>query len=293
MHTLRKRLVAFLRIPGIRHVAVATLRLISAATITRSRGLRAMRGFTVMQVGGREGSDPVTHWLRLRGRIRTVGVEPESTGLAKMRQNRSYDVIVPHAFGGTQGTATLHITQARGWCSLLEPDELALQQLATPSCLATRPFRIIGTETMTLTTLDAIAPTLPEIHFLQIDVQGAELQVLQGATETLRNVWALELEAHFYPIYKGEPRFTDIHAFLEEQGFRLIQLSRQGEREFGDTYVETNACYANVRLGHADPTRMAMIRQYATAKHHLYGNPILRLLRDLEPTHHLHAQVVE
>ena len=50
--------------------------------------------------------------------------------------------------------------------------------------------------TVKTTTLDALLSGVPEVHGIKIDTQGAEMAVLQGATETLKRpetIWMLEV----------------------------------------------------------------------------------------------------
>jgi hypothetical protein len=151
----------------------------------------------------------------------------------------------------------------------------------------------VGKEEITLTTLDAIKDRLPAVDYLQIDVQGAELQVLRGAAHTLSQIGIAELEVRFYPIYEHEPSFQEIHEFFTKHGFILCQMSRQGSTEFGQNYVEANACYYNAELVKKDPTKMAVLQAYAKAKQELYADSVLRLLCDIHPTERLASRVVE
>ena len=167
-------------------------------------------------------------------------------------------------------------------------------RVASENCRNARPFDVVGSESISLTTLDAIKPSLPSIDFLQIDVQGAELQVLQGAAETLKDIAMLELEMRFYPIYEHEPLFGDVHAFLSARGFLLSSMMPQGKQEFGATFVEVNACYYNTRIAQSQPERLESVKTYSKNKHALYGNSLLRLTCDLlPPPDKLPAQVVE
>lgn len=292
MKRLRAYLVSILRLPVLRQVSSVVLSGIVLLMTTMNKNCRIGKTFTVMQVGGRGGADPYTKWLRLKGIAHTIGVEPESSGLKKMQATKAFDWIVPHAFADKDGTASLYITKARGWCSLLKPDEAAIQKIVTPLCWQTRPFEVVATETINVTTIDAIKPKLPQIDFLQIDVQGTELAVLQGAANTLLSIAVLELEVRFSRIYEGEKIFPEINAYLENQGFLQFQMTRQGELEFGDTFTEANACWFNVRIAQENPDFMADLKRYATAKHELYGNSVLRLLCDVRGTEHLSSTVI-
>ncbi len=55
---------------------------------------------------------------------------------------------------------------------------------------------------------------------LKIDVQGAELEVLQGAGDRLDDVSAIVIESPFEQAYEGAAGFDDIYRFLNAKGFR-------------------------------------------------------------------------
>jgi len=56
---------------------------------------------------------------------------------------------------------------------------------------------------------------------IKIDVQGAELLVLENGPNTVSGALVIETEVEFVPLYKGQPLFGDIHAFLRSHGFEL------------------------------------------------------------------------
>lgn len=292
MKNVRKFIVSVLRLPVLKQVSVLLLGTVVSGITATNDNTKTGKLFTVMQVGGRGGADPYTKWLRLRGKVKTIGVEPESTGLAKMQVTKAFDWIVPHAFADKDGTAPLYITKARGWCSLLKPDEAAIKRVVTPLCWNTRPFEVVGTEMINVTTIDALKSKLPTIDFLQIDVQGAELAVLRGAEQTLKNVAALELEVRMKPIYENEKTYEEINEYLESQGFTLFQMTKQGELEFGSAFIEANACWINVRIAQQNPEFIENLKRYAKAKHELYANSVLRLLCDVRSTEHLSSTVL-
>lgn len=55
-----------------------------------------------------------------------------------------------------------------------------------------------------------------------IDVQGAELAVLKGATSILKNIKRLQLESANFPLYKDYPTPEQLGGFLSDQGFAEI-----------------------------------------------------------------------
>jgi FkbM family methyltransferase len=54
---------------------------------------------------------------------------------------------------------------------------------------------------------------------IKIDVQGAELDVLAGATEMLREAEYVVLEVSFFEFFRGGPLFHDVVAFMAARGF--------------------------------------------------------------------------
>jgi len=74
-----------------------------------------------------------------------------------------------------------------------------------------------------VTTLDAVCDSarLDHVGFLKIDVQGYDLEVLRGATETLRRTAQILIEIEWTPYYGGAPSFAAILDFLQQAGFAL------------------------------------------------------------------------
>ena len=63
---------------------------------------------------------------------------------------------------------------------------------------------------------------VPPADFLSIDAQGAELMILNGASNQLRNsVVGVFLEVEYQRLYENQPLFEDTKARLEKDGFRL------------------------------------------------------------------------
>lgn len=59
---------------------------------------------------------------------------------------------------------------------------------------------------------------------MKINTQGSELDVLKGATRTLRSLLGLEIEVEFVDLYKKTPLFDEIVQFLNLQRFEFIDF---------------------------------------------------------------------
>ena len=61
-------------------------------------------------------------------------------------------------------------------------------------------------------------------HFLKIDAQGAEHQILRGAEDFLQDsCLGLHLELFTVPLYKGITLLPEVAHYLEDRGFELIK----------------------------------------------------------------------
>lgn len=134
------------------------------------------------------------------------------------------EIHLPIAFAKTSGIRTLHVTKNPMCSSLYQPNQAFLSRFLRLPELVSLDFTL-DIET---TTLDAFCQSeaIQDIDFLQIDIQGAELQVLEGAMELLeRSVLAIQTEVEFSPLYVNQPLFADVDRFLQQQGFSLFDFS--------------------------------------------------------------------
>lgn len=118
------------------------------------------------------------------------------------------------------GEADLRIMHAPGNTSLFMPAP-CLEQVDPEG---TQLDRVVRTRTVSLDGW-AAEQGLPPIQILKFDIQGAELQALEGATGILRKTVVLVYtEVLFNPLYQGGALFAPIDGFLREHGFVLHDL---------------------------------------------------------------------
>ena len=130
---------------------------------------------------------------------------------------------IPLALSNAIGEATLYVTKNPMCSSLYPPNEEYLERFVGLVELVATDFTI----EIETTTLDAFCQqeSIEAIDFLQIDVQGADLNVLQGANQILQTVLATQVEVEFSRLYKGQPLFADVDAFMRSRDFTLFDLS--------------------------------------------------------------------
>jgi FkbM family methyltransferase len=153
---------------------------------------------------------------------RVIGFEPISGELEKRAREESGVLLLPHAIGdGREGR--LHVTKFNPASSLLPPNRERLDDfLSLPEML-----EVTEVQTMQTARLDDL-PEVRDCSLLKIDVQGGELDVLQGGRETLRGVLAVFTEVEFVDIYCGQPLFGAVQSFIEPCGFELLDLMNGG-----------------------------------------------------------------
>jgi FkbM family methyltransferase len=61
------------------------------------------------------------------------------------------------------------------------------------------------------------------IDFIHMDVQGAEMLVLEGASGMLSNIKMIWMEVENIELYKNQPLKLDVERFLSENGFTKIK----------------------------------------------------------------------
>lgn len=148
--------------------------------------------------------------------------EAANTELAEQRISWT-EKHIPLALSNCIGESTLYVTRHPMCSSLYPPDEAFLARFQDLGSLAGLDFTV----TLETTTLDHFCQQerIQNIDFLQIDVQGADLQVLEGATQILNSVMSVEIEVEFSPLYANQPLFADVDTYLRKQQFSLFDLS--------------------------------------------------------------------
>jgi len=93
-------------------------------------------------------------------------------------------------------------------------------------CVGQTPINKIKMKTKTLDTLIKEEKIDMDDHnFLNMDVEGAEFDVLEGMKENLHKIDYLFFEASLYERHKGAKNFKDLHEYVVNKGFELIVFS--------------------------------------------------------------------
>lgn len=187
---------------------------------------------TVLDVGARWGAE--SSWWRMRPLARLVGFEPEHVECARLNAERAADELyLPFALAAAEGPRDLHCAEEPACSSLFPPDDGVIARYPILEMMRVR--KVLQVPTTTVAALVGRGEC-PAPDFLKIDAQGAELEILQGCGELLRDCCGVEAELMFTPMYTGQPLFSDVERYLRPFGlvpWRIKEVSyhAEGSRE--------------------------------------------------------------
>lgn len=151
--------------------------------------------------------------------IHVLGFEPDARTYKNLPQDDRYTWFNT-ALYNINGTFPIYITKASTNTSMLMPNYDLLKQLA----YGEDDFDVVTTENIECDTLDNVSSQSqfnPDV--VKIDTQGSELYILQGSTATInKSTFAIEVEVEFLPLYKDQPLFTQVHDFMLDNNFQLM-----------------------------------------------------------------------
>ncbi|RKH13166.1 FkbM family methyltransferase [Corallococcus sp. CA047B] len=118
------------------------------------------------------------------------------------------------------GEEDLFVLSSSGLSSLQKPMEAALDQWKAEE-------QVSGVDRLKVPvrTLDSLLQEMTDAggsgryNVLYMNIQGAELKALRGASRTLRTLDFIYLEKNFEVRYEGTPESEELDAFLREHGF--------------------------------------------------------------------------
>jgi FkbM family methyltransferase len=146
--------------------------------------------------------------------------------LERSRKYKSWTVAERCAIGEKDGTVDMNITADSVFSSVLKISDWHSKL---------KPYsKIIKTEEVSLSKLDTVVKKYVKNFenkriLLKIDTQGYEQQVLEGASELLKDVVGIKIEIPLAPIYEDVGfTFYKTLNFLEKEGFYPYSFNNEG-----------------------------------------------------------------
>lgn len=188
------------------------------------------KSISLIDIGAAGDIEP--RWKCIEPNLSYVGFEPDERSRANLIKKHNLCAshqIFPFALGSKYNEAIpLNLCRNSQVSSTYTPNNEFLGLFPDSS-----RFDVISTSNLISRRLDDLG--LTEFDFLKIDTQGSELDILKGATSSLRSVLGLEIEVEFMELYKKQPLFGEVVKFLNSQGFEFIDfvnLCRWERREY-------------------------------------------------------------
>lgn len=136
------------------------------------------------------------------------------------------------ALGGSKGNATFHSSYGKPPGSNIESGWNKSGSLLSPKeHLREHPWCKFKKRKVTVDTLDNIG--IPHVDFVHMDVQGAEMLVLQNGKKTLKDTKAFWIEVANIELYKDQVLKGDLQRYMDRNGFKCIK-DTCGNKMYGD-----------------------------------------------------------
>ena len=161
-----------------------------------------------------------TRWSGYK--VNIVSFEPLSDAFEKLLQNTAGDTrwkSYNFALGAENSKGTINISSNSHSSSILDISDIHL------NAESSAPYS--GKQEIEIKTLDSIFDQIGananEIY-MKIDTQGFEMNVLNGASGSLRMINTIQLEMSLHPLYSNQALYNDIMNFLHSRGYKLIDI---------------------------------------------------------------------
>jgi FkbM family methyltransferase len=166
---------------------------------------------------------------------RVVGFEPVEAECKKLQALYGGErVFLPHVIGdGTE--REFRVCNEAMTSSLYEPNEPLLALFQNLANLT----RVVSRERVRTKRLDELEE-VRETDYLKLDVQGAELDVIRGAPQTLKEVVVVQTEVEFVPMYRDQPLFAEVDQALRGAGFLFHRMLGFAGRMFKPVAAQNN-----------------------------------------------------
>ncbi len=185
----------------------------------------------LFDIGGAGGLQ--ARWKLFEKNIRAIFIEPDQRSFLELK-NSGLEVIDKALWSKTT-QKEFYLTKKLQTSSMYVPNRAYLDLFPD-----SKRYDIVKTTKVGVTELDNLVDIHNQPHFLKLDIQGAELEVLKGSVNTLKNVLGLEIEVNFKAIYEEIPLINDVEIFVKNQGFilndfvTLFRWERSLHRGYGE-----------------------------------------------------------
>ena len=179
---------------------------------------------SLLDVGAAHGA--YDRWSAFNKYIDYFAVEPDSrssTSVLKSNSASSYnsETLITKALWHSEGEVTLNLCRKPMASSIYEPNRQFTDLFPEPE-----RNDIVEKVKLPCETVDRVAQQLnTSFDVIKLDVQGAELDVLRGSTNSLEHALAIDIEVEFCELYNDQPLFDQVFSHLRKSGLEFIDFT--------------------------------------------------------------------
>lgn len=185
-------------------------------------------GISLVDIGAAGGLQD--RWKPFSGFVDLVAVEPDPRAKESIEKLESTSLRSLHRvnspLASTHRELNFYLCKHPRQSSVLKPNGKHFAKYNDG-----HKWNVEKVENMSAITLDSALASKIQPDFLKLDTQGSELDILQGATATLRSCLGIEVEVEFREMYQSQPLFGDVSKFLIDNEFDFIDFVAFGKWE--------------------------------------------------------------
>jgi len=165
-----------------------------------------------------------------------VFFEPLAESLKILEEHLSYvamDVnimIYPVALGNETKDVEMYVSNRDRMCSSILKPKVVLEQYPD--------ITFDERETVEMMRLDDTDLEFDKFNFLNIDVQGYELEVLKGGAKVLEGIDYIYTEINRAEVYENTPHVDELDAYLKPYGFIRVESDWTGDTWGDGLYIK-------------------------------------------------------
>ena len=174
------------------------------------------KNFTLLDIGAADGVND--KWNIISKKSNIILVEPHKESAQRLK-SKGLNVIESVLNSEDNKEVKFYSTKKATCSSFYKPNFNHLGKFSNSD-----RFKIISEEIFVSQSIDTEIKKFPQPDFIKIDTEGSELDILKGSTNTLLNVYGLEVECSFNQLREGQPLFEDVREYLKKLDFVFIDF---------------------------------------------------------------------
>lgn len=202
------------------------------------RKLMGSENIRLLDIGAAGGIEKFQdEWQPFINKIEFILCEPHEASFNKLKN--STHKIINKALSSERKSENLFFETQKEECSSMKELNIEyLKKFPKPE-----RFNVIKKSNVETTTIDHEFKLINFPHFIKIDTEGSELDILKGGEKTLENVLGLVVETCFSEFHKNQVKFEEIKNYLEKKKIefidflRLVKWERHNHRHHGQIQI--------------------------------------------------------